>query len=122
MGLLADRPGDADRPGSLALGYATDQLPTFVAPPPTLPSLRLAHASCRTPHHTGPDALAWLDDQLKPNAPVPADRPQQLFLTGDQIYADDVAGALLPMLNGLGTRARRRRAASATGAGSSTPR
>ena len=29
-------------------------------------------------------------------------RPHQLFLTGDQIYADDVSTVMLPMLNRLG--------------------
>ena len=31
-------------------------------------------------------------------------RPHQLFLTGDQIYADDVDGPMLPMLNRAGKR------------------
>jgi hypothetical protein len=35
-----------------------------------------------------------------------------LFLTGDQIYADDVGTVLLPMLSELGKDTRRRRAAS----------
>ena len=29
-------------------------------------------------------------------------RPQQLFLTGDQIYADDLSGCLLPQINAIG--------------------
>ena len=29
-------------------------------------------------------------------------RPQQLFLTGDQIYADDLSGCLLPQTNAIG--------------------
>ena len=45
---------------------------------------------------------------------TPTTRPHQLFLTGDQIYADDVDLQMLPQLNRLGTHADRpRRAAPA---------
>jgi hypothetical protein len=87
-------------PRGLALGYVENRLPSFVAPPATLDQLRLAHASCRKPNGPGFDALAWLDDRIE-NTFSSADRPQQLFLTGDQIYGDDVAACLLPMLNAL---------------------
>jgi hypothetical protein len=46
--------------------------------------------------------MAWLDDFIKANRSNPAERPQQLYLTGDQIYADDLGTALLVMLTNLG--------------------
>ena len=50
------------------------------------------------------DGLFWVDALIDPRGPVPhmASRPHQLFLTGDQIYADDVPPVLLPVLNELG--------------------
>ena len=91
-------------PLHLALGYDTDRLPSFVAPAATIEALRMAHASCRKTNAGGYDAMAWLDDFIKANKLNPAERPQQLYLTGDQIYADDVGTALLPMLTRLGTQ------------------
>ena len=89
-------------PLHLALGYDTDRLPSFVTPGATIESLRMAHASCRRSNAGGYDAMAWLDDFIKANKLTPAERPQQLYLTGDQIYADDLGTALLPMLTRLG--------------------
>lgn len=106
LGLLRDATGaedgiDTAAPARLALGYVENVLPTFVTPSPTIDSLRLAHASCRKPHGHGPDALAWLDDVIADHRTDIDARPQQLFLTGDQIYADDVAAPLLAMLQPL---------------------
>lgn len=107
LGLLTDEPSsarldgvDAQAPLHLALGYLENALPSFVAPPATVDLVRLAHASCRKPSGPGYDALAWLDDHLE-DTRTDAERPQQLFLTGDQIYADDVPACLLPTLSGL---------------------
>ncbi len=96
---------DATAPLQLALGYLADRLPSFVSPPAVVSSagnLHLAHASCRKSNGEGPDALAWLDDVLRDHYLDADQRVQQLFLTGDQIYADDVGAPLLAMLNGLG--------------------
>ena len=99
-----------------ALGYDEGELPGFALPPDQLTDLRLLHGSCRRPGHvyfegkgtTTFDGLAWVDDLISRwrgsdtgdlNANI---RPHQLFLTGDQIYADDVAEPLLPMVNRLG--------------------
>lgn len=98
-GLLEDKPASGAFPGQKALGYEKDRLPSFVTPAATLQELRLAHASCRKTNGPGHDAMGWLDDHIANN---PQKRPQQLFLTGDQIYADEVAPCLLPMLNALG--------------------
>ncbi|GAA2511332.1 hypothetical protein [Winogradskya humida] len=106
LGLLADDSGEgggihAGAPARLALGYRTDRLPTFAGPAADIPGLRLAHTSCRKPHGPGPDALAWLDDIIAGERPGLPERPQLLLLTGDQIYADDVAAPLLPMLQAV---------------------
>jgi hypothetical protein len=101
-GLLSDHPADGDVPRQLALGYITNRLPSFVALPGAVNQLRLAHGSCRKSNGAGFDALAWLDDVLEDSyANIDGERPQQLYLTGDQIYADDVGACLLPMLNEL---------------------
>jgi hypothetical protein len=105
LGLLADEAPSvaADgRPGRLALGYAPDVLPSFVTPPADLADLRFAQASCRNPKQPGHDAMPWLDDVLARTIADPVQRPQQLFLTGDQVYVDDVAAVHLAMLADLG--------------------
>jgi len=86
------------------LSYLPSGLPSFSLPPTDRNKLRLIHGSCRHPNATGnnrdggPDCLSLLDGLIKETA-VNADlRPHQLLLTGDQIYADDVAGPLLLIL------------------------
>jgi hypothetical protein len=78
-----------------AISYFDHQLPTFVTPPDDLNHLRLVHGSCRKPHGGGRDTLPLVDTLMEQSADVPLERPQQLFLTGDQIYGDDVADPLL---------------------------
>ena len=74
-------------------------LPSFLVPPDDVANLRILHGSCRKPHGEGKDALATGDDLVAASfATGGPQRPYQLFLTGDQIYADDVALALLYML------------------------
>lgn len=99
-GFLVTTAASGDNPGRLALGYVNNRLPSFMTPGPTLQDLKIAHASCRKTNGPGFDALAWLDDVIADNFNKP-DRPQQLFLTGDQIYADEVASPLLPVINEL---------------------
>jgi hypothetical protein len=99
LGLLKDGKGT---PQALALGHATDMLPSFVTPAADIEDLRLVHASCRKSNGPGPDAMAWLDDRVKAGLSDLGKAPQMLFLTGDQIYADDVGSVLLPMLAELG--------------------
>lgn len=108
LGLLEDVPAIGDpedldfKPARLALGYGKNQLPSFTTPQEDLENVVVAHASCRRPHGPGEDAIAALDDVIGGALSDAEKRPQQLFLTGDQIYADDVALPLLPMLNRLG--------------------
>jgi hypothetical protein len=77
-------------------------LPSFVTPAADIEDVRLAHTSCRKSNGPGPDALGWLDDRVKDGLTDLDVAPQMLFLTGDQIYADDVGAVLLPMLSELG--------------------
>ena len=91
--------------GEYRLGYGQDNwLPSFALPPTDLNKLRIIHGSCRKLHGEGLDALEALDRMLESNSTfVGADnRPHQLFLTGDQIYADDVADILLYLLSDAG--------------------
>lgn len=82
------------------LVYLGEDRPGFVVPPKDPRELRVLHGSCRMPHGNGGDAMPLLDqlldDALHSNGAVR--RPQQLFLTGDQIYADDVDPVLLAAL------------------------
>ncbi len=89
-------------PPYLALGYEPNLLPTFVLPPDDLTELRIAHGSCRRPAAAVPDLLTALDEQIEAARTNAAGRPHQLFLTGDQIYADDVAPALLHLCTDIG--------------------
>src|SRR5262249_18832396 len=54
---------------------------------------RIVHGSCRRPGGYGSDALIGLDKWVarEVSSAARGDRPSALFLTGDQIYADDVA-------------------------------
>lgn len=81
-----------------AYAYGSRRLPGFSLPPDDLEEVRLAHGSCRKPNAEGPDALARLDDIIEAAEASPTERPHQLLLTGDQIYADEVADVLLLML------------------------
>ena len=103
LGLLQDRAGvetndQLTTKPHLALGYQTGMLPSFVLPPTELTNLKLLHASCRRPFVDCPDAMTFLDDFISAARTDAIQRPHQLFLTGDQIYADDVA---TPMLHSL---------------------
>lgn len=83
--------------GETPLGYVDHELPAFVLPA-AREHLKIIHASCRKPHGEGPDMLPLFDQLIEEDRSDPEARPQQLFLTGDQIYADDVAPGLLPAL------------------------
>ena len=97
LGFLVDGPVGQ----GLALGYATDRLPTFVTPPLRVEDTCFAHTSCRRANVPDHDALAGVDELIRTSLNTLAERPQQLFLTGDQIYADDLPAKLLEMLSGI---------------------
>lgn len=60
----------------------------------------LLHGSCRKPHHPAPDGLLCAD-RLLAQKPATKDRPALLLMSGDQIYADDVAGPMLRAIHAL---------------------
>ena len=88
--------------GPETISYFPHQLPTFALPPKDLNYLRIVHGSCRKPHGNGRDALPILDNSIEQFAGMANSRPHQLFLTGDQIYGDDVADAMLWALTDAG--------------------
>ena len=90
------------------LCYPGKRSPGFVLPS----RIRsLLHGSCRKPHHAGGDGLIEADQLLEsllaqdtlctgqvPVSEAPDARPawpSVLMMTGDQVYADDVAGPML---------------------------
>jgi hypothetical protein len=88
--------------GPETISYFPHHLPTFALPPKDLNYLRIVHGSCRKPHGDGRDALPILDNSIEQFAGTANSRPHQLFLTGDQIYGDDVADAMLWALTDAG--------------------
>jgi hypothetical protein len=78
----------------LPLGFEPGLLPSFAPPPSALTDLNVLYGSCRRPGHPTVDALAMVDDLIfgDDRYKDARKRPHQLFLGGDQIYADDVQG------------------------------
>ncbi|NWN83435.1 MAG: alkaline phosphatase family protein [Halomonas sp.] len=74
------------------------ELPTFVL---ASRHHRLLHGSCRKPHHDGGDGLVRAEAWLAKHRATPEERPAWLLMTGDQVYADDVAGTMLVAIHGL---------------------
>lgn len=98
--LLKDKTTDPKHP---PLGYTAGRLPSFVTAPNALNALNIFHASCRKAHgHGNVDALQGIDTLIKKAGIDPLKRPHQLFLTGDQVYADDISIHLLHMLTDAG--------------------
>ncbi len=62
---------------------------------------RVLHGSCRKPHHPAADGLLCVDELLARELDDPTSRPAVLLMTGDQVYADDVAGPMLVAIHGL---------------------
>jgi hypothetical protein len=83
------------------LAYGDLPLPSFFLPAEASP-LHFLHGSCRLLHGKGEDALAAADWATARRAEDIARRPSALYLTGDQIYGDDVAGPLIGHLSRLG--------------------
>ncbi len=72
--------------GRSGVAVAGRQRPSFVVPGP---GQAILHASCRKLHGKGSDASVALDRMLR-DPLSQRRRPGALFLTGDQVYADDV--------------------------------
>ncbi|BBR53266.1 MULTISPECIES: alkaline phosphatase D family protein [Pseudomonas] len=93
--LLEDGQGIADWAPHLL--YPGSQRPSFV--------LRerleqLLHGSCRKPHYPAADGLLCADRLLQ-QCQLPEERPALLLMSGDQVYADDVAGPMLRAIHTL---------------------
>ncbi len=86
--------------GEQAIVYPGESLPSFFLP---TEHYNILHGSCRKPHAgTGKegqfDMLWQADTLLATQINTLAERPSMLVLSGDQIYADDVASPLLAAL------------------------
>lgn len=69
--------------------------PSFVLGPNSSPNMKAMYGSCRKLHGPRPDMMAAAETRLQDAKPN--ERPQYLFLGGDQIYADDVHPAVLEL-------------------------
>jgi len=103
--LLISREGDTDgcsiRDWGRELLYPGESLPGFVIQP----QLRsMLHGSCRKPHYPSRDGMARTDAWLEERLPRLDEWPAVLMLSGDQLYADDVAGPLLRAAHMLSDR------------------
>jgi hypothetical protein len=65
-------------------------------------AMNILHGSCRKLHGKGEDCLVAADGLVSSTLTDLSKRPSALFLTGDQIYADDVAAPLIRYLTQLG--------------------
>ena len=61
----------------------------------------ILHGSCRKPHFHSDDALAQVDVLHKNAFKKQNNFPDLLLMTGDQIYADDVAGPMLKAIHSV---------------------
>lgn len=61
---------------------------------------QLLHGSCRKPHYPAADGLLCADRLLQ-ECQRPQERPALLLMSGDQVYADDVAGPMLRAIHTL---------------------
>jgi len=87
--------------GQKGLAYPGLPLPNFFIPGKIS---NLLHGSCRKPHGRGKDTLIEADILVGKTVNDLKQRPAMLFLMGDQIYADDVAGPMLDHLIKYGTK------------------
>ncbi|WP_028239725.1 alkaline phosphatase D family protein [Stutzerimonas azotifigens] len=62
---------------------------------------RVLHGSCRKPHHPTADGLLCVDRLLGELGERVEERPALLLMSGDQVYADDVAGPMLVAIHVL---------------------
>ncbi len=72
--------------------YAQQKYPNFVIKPDVK---QMLHGSCRKPHFDSGDGLVQVDHVLADSILDVEARPAMLMMSGDQIYADDVAGPTL---------------------------
>jgi hypothetical protein len=100
IGLLTDAPRQP------ALGYHPGMLPSVVTCPLTIDDLVLVHGSCnRIEALGGPNLMFAIDGLIQDGldaVPGATPRPHQLWLTGDQVYSDEIAAPLSPWITGTG--------------------
>ena len=77
-------------------------LPSFATCPLELTDLRIVHGSCRLPDNHLQDAMVWIDDLIADGRTSATNRPHQLVLSGDQIYADEAGPLLMAIVSDAG--------------------
>ena len=87
---------------SIAYNQVGISLPTFLLSGNDHTPSTILHGSCRKLHAEGEDCLAAADDIIAASVEDTSKRPKALFLTGDQIYADDVAMPLIQHITKFG--------------------
>ena len=83
--------------------HSVDLLPTFFLRGNDA-AFNIMHGSCRKLHGKGKDCLVAADELISSSPRDLSKRPSALFLTGDQIYADDVALPIARYLTELGIK------------------
>lgn len=78
--------------------------PNFVFMPGEFSDIKVLHGSCRKPHGNWSDTLVAVDKIINQTKANNSDRPNILLMTGDQIYADDVADQLLFLIKDAGDK------------------
>ncbi len=78
--------------------YPPFSKPSFTIPPNDVNDLKICQGSCRKLHGGQTDALHALDAIISINSLKYNKRPHLLFLTGDQIYADEVSNLVLELI------------------------
>jgi hypothetical protein len=74
------------------LTYDNSERPSFIIQPKIT---NLLHGSCRNPHNKSDDSLLVGDEKIAKTLFSKEQRPALLMMSGDQIYADHVAGSML---------------------------
>ena len=95
-----------DAPRQPALGYHPGLLPSVVTCPLSIDELVLVHGSCnRIEALGGPNLMFAIDGLVQDSldgVPGTVARPHQLWLTGDQVYADEIPATLSAWLTAAG--------------------
>lgn len=85
---------DKENPNSIV--YGNLNYPSFFIQKQQ--NTNILYGSCQKPHGKGNNAFIRADDKIEENYQTLKNRPSALFLMGDQIYADDVADPIFPVL------------------------
>ncbi|MEQ6388489.1 hypothetical protein RZN22_04085 [Bacillaceae bacterium S4-13-58] len=88
---------DSDHPSSIV--YPPFHFPTFIIQENEANSF--LYGSCRKLHGKGEDSLACGDDVLEEKCMDITQRPNSLFLLGDQVYSDDIPDPMIRVISQL---------------------